>query len=1084
MNAMRKSSSLFRPTLSTSLLLLAAMVLGVTARNFSRSQLAQVPRPGPGQSSSSCYPKDDTCNGYPMGTCQKTNQYCDGWILCPPYNSCTGQVCTHEDYCLLPSPGINNDIFVRYHFCAKKSSQLCNTDSDCSNCSGIFRCPANQTPDLVTHACDCPKNTTLRNDYCKPPAYNTTYGDVVRTCAYDYYKRCSANSDCSVQFCEQNCTGTAVWDENTHACVTPSCGDGMCQQTESQTTCPLDCGCPNGESLLPGGTCGIPAVCGNGITEQGEECDDGAMNGASDDGCKANCTLAPLWTCSFVPTHCPGSPEVHEQMGSSASSLLQNIATCYTSTCTSKETCNKPFMSFGGTAALGAITVAGNTMYVSDDLGSIYIVDLASHSLLKKITIPLKVGVATAGVTTANNKVFFSYARAGNSAGQYLDAFVAIDTTTNTISGTLPGPFQDFPAGFNWGNYSPYGLMTAGTNVYLVMANGPDASVPDMVFPINSTNNGMATPARDLPAYTPGLQTSAWWYDGMTSAAVGSKLYVSFGSRFGVISMDPRIVYEVTGDSRQIPSYYPGSPTATTVIRVTPNILTKNITIPGSYYIAVAAAGGKVYVSRGNTIFVVDSNTDTLTKEAYWSPPLSNGLMFFTGMGGKVYGTQYGSNALYAFDPATDDLFCSGTVTSAASSSSTSAAVSSFASSCPSVHITTCSAPPPAGCHYVTIPNPSCPLDPTCILVCGSSSSTFAASSSSTFAHSSGESSSDCNPMGVPADVESRFLDNSLSKLDAYAISNKDANGKYIWYTVRNIARDGQGNVYVNGLRSRGPFSQNNLSGYLTFSVTAKYDKNHHQLWLKTYEGEQAWINDSTGFEPLCAMTDNAGSTYIFGGMLLNQTMTLKYDSDGNLLGWKSGGANSQGVIDPSGPYQQSTPGIFVPDACSTSSASSLPTYCPDNISNCLALPAQTGCQYVTEYLNGCPSSCVLECSSSSNMQGYCCFAGVDPAFNCDSTRVTACAGNGTFFLSQPECQRRCEISSFPSASSDAGASSSFSPFTLCGKICAENDPSTCRNACITLRQKDPNQFLCGKGKVLSFSCEENGPYTCSFHCQ
>jgi cysteine-rich repeat protein len=43
-------------------------------------------------------------------------------------------------------------------------------------------------------------------------------------------------------------------------------------------------------------------LCGNGVLDPGEECDDGAS--ASGDGCSTGCTIDSGWTCSGTPSIC------------------------------------------------------------------------------------------------------------------------------------------------------------------------------------------------------------------------------------------------------------------------------------------------------------------------------------------------------------------------------------------------------------------------------------------------------------------------------------------------------------------------------------------------------------------------------------------------------------------------------------------------------------------------------------------------------------------------------------------------------------------------------------------------------------
>ena len=65
---------------------------------------------------------------------------------------------------------------------------------------------------------------------------------------------------------------------------------------------------PNAGAACPGGICDgngqciTSSVCGNGIIEAGEQCDDGDT--VSGDGCSATCQVEPGWTCVGEPSVC------------------------------------------------------------------------------------------------------------------------------------------------------------------------------------------------------------------------------------------------------------------------------------------------------------------------------------------------------------------------------------------------------------------------------------------------------------------------------------------------------------------------------------------------------------------------------------------------------------------------------------------------------------------------------------------------------------------------------------------------------------------------------------------------------------
>jgi cysteine-rich repeat protein len=60
-----------------------------------------------------------------------------------------------------------------------------------------------------------------------------------------------------------------------------------------------------GAGMGGAGSGGAPgAECGNGAIDDGEECDDGDMPPAGNDGCSATCTEEAGWTCSGTPSTC------------------------------------------------------------------------------------------------------------------------------------------------------------------------------------------------------------------------------------------------------------------------------------------------------------------------------------------------------------------------------------------------------------------------------------------------------------------------------------------------------------------------------------------------------------------------------------------------------------------------------------------------------------------------------------------------------------------------------------------------------------------------------------------------------------
>ena len=118
------------------------------------------------------------------------------------------------------------------------------------------------------------------------------------------------------------CSGVCKLEPN-YTCPTPGqpcvstmiCGDGKVTGSEACDDantnggdgCSADCKLvePGFACSTPGQACvqvTTPAVCGNGIVESGETCDDG--NSASNDGCSSTCSVESLYTCPTPGAAC------------------------------------------------------------------------------------------------------------------------------------------------------------------------------------------------------------------------------------------------------------------------------------------------------------------------------------------------------------------------------------------------------------------------------------------------------------------------------------------------------------------------------------------------------------------------------------------------------------------------------------------------------------------------------------------------------------------------------------------------------------------------------------------------------------
>jgi len=178
-----------------------------------------------------------------------------------------------------------------------------------ANCDDKMAC--NGTETCVNHVCtagtpvddgtSCGTNMLCQSGTCVA----SKCGDGVVTAP----EECDDGNATDGDGCNSDCTFSCKSSDPARNCTpTDACaGQGTCNDTTHVCAAgtPLGDGtaCGTGNDYCKSGTCTTP-MCGNGMKEPGEDCDDGGLNGTKGDGCTAMCHFA----CVNAATDCGAAP--------------------------------------------------------------------------------------------------------------------------------------------------------------------------------------------------------------------------------------------------------------------------------------------------------------------------------------------------------------------------------------------------------------------------------------------------------------------------------------------------------------------------------------------------------------------------------------------------------------------------------------------------------------------------------------------------------------------------------------------------------------------------------------------------------
>ncbi len=196
--------------------------------------------------------------------------------------------------------------------CENDCTFSCVSTDSARNCTPADACAGQGTCDDATHTCtpgtQLPDNTSCDSGgYCKggtctQPMCGNGMAEPGEDCdlgAANGTMGSGCKADCSFE-----CVNAATDCSAAPACKMASCSathacENVADATQNGDTCGTNLVCSDGACVAP------TAVCGNGITETGEDCDFGSANNGPGTGCENNCQFS----CTILPDSCSdGNP--------------------------------------------------------------------------------------------------------------------------------------------------------------------------------------------------------------------------------------------------------------------------------------------------------------------------------------------------------------------------------------------------------------------------------------------------------------------------------------------------------------------------------------------------------------------------------------------------------------------------------------------------------------------------------------------------------------------------------------------------------------------------------------------------------